>query len=238
MRVAIVTGASSGLGRAISLAYAKNGWKVVCSDIRDGAPKGETVSTVDAIRQSGSGQGHFVRANVSQSEDVQNLVSTAVYVYGRLDVMVNNAGISLESYNLLGPKPIQETGDSTFDSTIAVNLRSVFLGSKYALRQFLQQQPHASGHRGWIINMASVYGLKPEVNHGMPFNLNEFNPDGAMLCLTRNAPVSYSTSKAGVVHMTKCLAREHGPSKIHCNAICPGCKLYLSLSLSFLMRRL
>lgn len=79
--------------------------------------------------------------------------------------MVNNAGISLESYNQLGPKPIAEMDDSIFDKTMAVNSRSVFLGCKYAIRQFLKQEPHASGHRGWIINTASVYGLNPEIGH-------------------------------------------------------------------------
>ncbi|KAH6974236.1 putative short chain type dehydrogenase [Ilyonectria sp. MPI-CAGE-AT-0026] len=199
MKVAIVTGASSGLGRAIAIEYAKQGWNITCSDLQSDAPVGELISTVDMINQTNAGSGAFVRADVSSSEDIQNLISATVARYGRLDIMVNNAGISLESYNQLGPKPIAETDDSTFDKTMAVNSRSVFLGCKYAVRQFLKQEPHAGGHRGWIINTASVYGLKPEIGH-----------------------ISYCASKAAVVHMTKCIARENGPSKIHCNAICPG----------------
>lgn len=57
------------------------------------------------------------------------------------------------------PTPIHETSESVWDTTMAVNVKSVFLGSKYAIRQMLQQEPHNSGHRGWIINIASIYGL-------------------------------------------------------------------------------
>ncbi|CAG9952694.1 unnamed protein product [Clonostachys rosea f. rosea IK726] len=199
MKVAIVTGASSGLGRAIAIAYAKQGWKVACSDLYQGPPQGESLSTVEVIQQTCGNQAAYIHTDVSSSESVQNLISTTVSLFGRLDVMVNNAGIALESYNNLGPRPIHETDESTFDKIIAVNLRSVFLGCKYATRQFHAQEPLFGNHRGWIINTASVFGLKPEVGH-----------------------VSYATSKAGVVHLTKCLAREQGPYKIHCNAICPG----------------
>ncbi|EQB45015.1 hypothetical protein CGLO_16160 [Colletotrichum gloeosporioides Cg-14] len=199
IKVAIVTGASSGLGHAISIAYSKQGWSVVCGDLSGQVPVGESQTTGDLINEAQLGRAMFVSVNVSDSNSVQNLISTAVSQYGRLDVMVNNAKISLESHNKLGPKPITETADATFDQTMAVNTRSVFLGCEYAIRQFMTQPLLASGSRGWIINTSSVYGLKAETDH-----------------------VSYCTSKAAVIHMTKCVARESAPAKIHCNVICPG----------------
>ncbi|KAH0421998.1 hypothetical protein CcaCcLH18_13070 [Colletotrichum camelliae] len=183
IKVAIVTGASSGLGRAISIAYSKQGWSVVCGDLSSHIPVGESQTTVDLINEAQLGRAIFVSVDVSDSISVQNLISTAVSQYGRLDIMVNNAGISLESYNKLGPKPITDTAD----------------GCKYAIRQFMTQPLLMSGSRGWIINTSSVYGLKAEIDH-----------------------VSYCTSKAAVIHMSKCVARESAPAKIHCNAICPG----------------
>ncbi|VUC36383.1 unnamed protein product [Clonostachys rosea] len=198
-KVAIVTGASSGLGRAISIHFAREGWSVVCADLKNSPPPGENLSTADQINAEGRATAFFVTCDVSDSESVQSLISAAVDRFGRLDVMVNNAGISLESSPKIGAKPIAETDESTFDKTMAVNARSVFLGCKYAIRQFLKQDILSSGSRGWIINTASVYGLRPEINH-----------------------ISYSTSKGAVVHMTQCVAKEYASQKIHCNAICPG----------------
>ena len=70
--------------------------------------------------------------------------------------MVNNAGISVESTN---PNPVHTTKQEAWDTTMRVNATSVFLGSKFAIRQMLEQQPHASGDRGWIINISSIFGL-------------------------------------------------------------------------------
>lgn len=113
--------------------------------------------------------------------------------------MVNNAGIAVE--NALGAKAVHETDDETFDLTMRVNSRSVFLGCKYAGKQMIQQDPHPSGDRGWIINTASILGL---VGFG--------------------GTVSYTASKGSVVQMTKTVALDYAPHRIHCNAICPGCE--------------
>ena len=113
--------------------------------------------------------------------------------------MVNNAGIGLEAH---GPRPIHETPDSTFDATMAVNSRGVFLGCKYAAQRMVSQVPHPSGDRGWIINIASVAGL-----------------------VGFTGSVSYTASKGSVVQMTKAAALDLAPSRIHCNALCPGSKL-------------
>lgn len=113
--------------------------------------------------------------------------------------MVNNAGIAPE---IRGFRPIHETDDSIFDSIMAVNSRGVFLGCKYAARQMITQDPHPSGDRGWIINIASIAGLV-----GVP---------GA---------VSYNASKASVIQISRTVALDLAQWRIHCNAICPGCEL-------------
>jgi len=172
-KVVIVTGGSSGLGRAISIAYAKQHWKIIVADLNPGPPAGESHSTVDEIRNLGNNEVAFVHTDVSSSESVQALIQQTISLFERLDVMINNAGISLESQ--LGPKPTHETDDTTFDKTLAINARSIFLGSKYAVRQFLKQEPLVPNHRGWIINIASVYGLQPEIDHSKLPSADQFH---------------------------------------------------------------
>ena len=112
--------------------------------------------------------------------------------------MVNNAGIALED----GTTPVHETADATFDTTLRINARSVFLGCKYAGQQMINQPPHnPSGDRGWIINTASALGL-----------------------VGFAGAVAYTASKGAVVQMTKTVALDYAPYGIHCNALCPGCE--------------
>lgn len=172
-KVAVVTGASSGLGRAIALDFGRLGWKIVCADLRPDSPSAP-ITTVDLINKETDGDAIWVRTDVSSSQDVQSLIDKATGTFGRLDILVNNAGISLESHGKLGPKLIADTDDSTFDTTWAVNAKSVFLGCKYAIQQFLRQAPGPTGDRGWIINIASVYGLKPEAEHGQSIETTLF----------------------------------------------------------------
>jgi len=120
--------------------------------------------------------------------------------------MVNNAGIAPESAR--GTIPVNETEDSTFDLTMKVNTRSVFLGCKHAGRQMIKQDPHPCGDRGWIINTASTLGL-----------------------VGLSGSIAYSASKGAVVQMTKSVALDYAPHRIHCNAICPGCKFVFAMGL-------
>lgn len=114
--------------------------------------------------------------------------------------MVNNAAIAPEAQN---PTPIYETALSVFDSTMLVNARGVFLGCKYAGTQMMQQEPHPSGNRGWIINIASVLGL-----------------------VGKSGTIAYSGAKGAVVNMTRTVALDYAGQRIHVNAIAPGCKLF------------
>ncbi|KAJ9252697.1 hypothetical protein DTO021C3_4415 [Paecilomyces variotii] len=198
-KVAIVTGASSGLGRAIALAYAREGAHLVCGDLqattRSVIADELHINTDELIRQNG-GKAIFIQTDVGNAASVEALVKAAVDEYGRLDVIVNNAGISVEARD---PQPIHTTTEEVWDLTMQVNAKSVFLGCKYAISQMLKQDPHPSGDRGWIINTSSIMGLIAGPN----------NP-------------SYCASKGAVSSLTRQVALDYGKDRIHCNAICPG----------------
>jgi NAD(P)-dependent dehydrogenase (short-subunit alcohol dehydrogenase family) len=165
-KVAVITGGSSGIGRAICAAYASEGAKVVVADLVDKSrdPKEDT-STVELVKSLGA-DATFVRVDVSNSESVDNLVKTAVEKYGRVDIMVNNAGISLEAS---GPSPIWEVTNDRWDKTMSVNASGVFYGCRAAAKQMISQDPHPSGDRGWIINLSSILGQVGAPGTGEPF---------------------------------------------------------------------
>ncbi|MDR1876219.1 MAG: glucose 1-dehydrogenase [Flavobacteriaceae bacterium] len=140
-KVAIVTGGGSGFGRAMSLLYAKEGAKVVVSDIV--VERGE--ETVNLIKKDG-GEAIFVKVDASSAVDNENLVKKTADKYGRLDIAFNNAGIGGSS------APIGEYPVESWDKIIAVNLSSVFYGMHYQIPQMLK-----SGG-GVIVNMASILG--------------------------------------------------------------------------------
>jgi NAD(P)-dependent dehydrogenase (short-subunit alcohol dehydrogenase family) len=197
-KVAIVTGSSSGIGRAISLAYAAEGALLVCADLQPTtlytSSATETLgATHDRIIESG-GRAIFVQTDVTQPEQVERLVQEAVREYGRLDVMVNNAGIGIAE-----PVPVWDLPVERWDRMQEINAKGVFLGIKYAAKQMISQQPHASGDRGWIINAASVLGLAGE-----------------------RMSTEYCATKAAVVNMTRAAAMDCAPWRIHVNAFAPG----------------
>ncbi len=153
-KVAIITGSSSGLGRAIAMKFASEGAKVVCSDIREVAdPHGFegdiSVPTHKAIQLTG-GESLFVSCDVSQSDQVTALVGAAVDKFGRLDIMVNNAGVYRAG------KPFHEITEDELDVCLDVNVKGMFFGSQEAVKRFLKQ-----GKGGNIINIISVAGLGP-----------------------------------------------------------------------------
>jgi NAD(P)-dependent dehydrogenase (short-subunit alcohol dehydrogenase family) len=168
-RAAVVTGAATGIGRAIARRLAAEGARVVVADRR--TDLGE--ATVQAIAAEG-GEATFVACDVSETEQVRHLMAAAAERFGGIDALVCNAGIP-------GPgAPVHETDEDGWDRVIAVNLRGVFLCAKYAI-------PHleASG-RGAIVNIASTFGMVGA--HNAPAYCAS---KGGVIALTRQLAVDY-----------------------------------------------
>jgi 3-oxoacyl-[acyl-carrier protein] reductase len=179
--VAIVTGASRGIGRAIAERLAVDGRLVVLSSRR--ADSLEVVR--DAISQAG-GAAEVRTCDVADSESVSGLVEEVASTHGRLDVLVNNAGVTHDGL-------ILRMSDEEFDSVIAVNLKAAFVASRAAARPMLRNR------FGRIVNIGSVTGLI-----GNPGQAN------------------YAAAKAGLVGLTKTLAKELGSKGITANLVAPG----------------
>lgn len=139
--MAVITGASSGIGRASAKLFAKEGARVVLASLD--RQKGE--GTLEEIKREG-GEGIFMRTDVSVSNDVEHLMDETAKVYGRLDVVFNNAGI-----NPVGN--VVETTDDLWNQCIDVNLKGVFYGMKYSIPHMLRQK------KGSIINTSSCNGI-------------------------------------------------------------------------------
>jgi NAD(P)-dependent dehydrogenase (short-subunit alcohol dehydrogenase family) len=187
-RVAVVTGGASGLGRAIALRFADEGARVVVGDVRrDPSEGGEETGSLLGER------GVFLDADASRWDDVDSLVSTAVERYGRLDVMVCNAGIAGR-----WSKGLLETTETDWDTIMAVNLRGVFLGTKRAVAEMVAQEPIGEV-RGRVVIISSQHGMVGPPGH-----------------------VAYAASKGGVVNFVHQVAVDFGPRGVLVNAVAPG----------------
>jgi glucose 1-dehydrogenase len=148
-KVAVVTGASSGIGRAIAASFAAEGAKVVIADITPEPLEGGEF-TADLIAKAG-GEAYFERADVAVWADVDKLISNAVSRYGRLDVMVNNAAI-------FSGTGLTDTTSEDWERVMGVNMTGMFNGCKRAVQQMLTQEPH-NEVRGRLINLGSQQGI-------------------------------------------------------------------------------
>jgi len=196
-KVALITGSSSGMGRSIALAFGAEGAAVVCADVRrlarsEGPEAALDLGTDELIRRAG-GDATFIEADVSDAASVEALFTAAAAEHGRLDVLVNNAGLMVSE--LL---PIQDDSEENYERIMSVNARGVWLCCRAAVGQMISQ-PLRAGIRGKIINVSSISAIMAQ-------------PDF----------VSYHGSKGAAMSMTYALAVECGPHRITVNALAPG----------------
>lgn len=171
-KVAVVTGASRGIGEAIARVYAEHGMKVVCA--ARGVEAGEDV--VKSIRASG-GDAIFVRTDCSKAEEIKVLIDRAVAHYGRLDGVVSNAGIGM------GGIPVHEYSIADYQNIFSLNSEAVFAGMKYGAEAMLRQ--HCK--EGFLINVASIAGLMPQGGQAL-YTATKFGVVG----MTRVAAMDYA----------------------------------------------
>jgi NAD(P)-dependent dehydrogenase (short-subunit alcohol dehydrogenase family) len=183
-KVTIITGGGSGMGRTASELFAREGARVVVADFSEAAGE-ETVALVRA----GGGEASFVKADVSDENDARGMVQFAIDRYGRLDALYNNAGIMPEADH-----SVVDTDVATWDKVMAVNVRGVFLGCKYAIPRMLEQGS------GSIINIASFVAI-----------LGCSVPQDA-----------YTASKGAVLALTRSLAVQFAGKGVRSNSISPG----------------
>lgn len=172
-RTLVVTGGSSGIGAAIAERAAAEGARVVIDHLGQADAADALVTRIG----NAGGQAIAVEADVTKMADLQRLVDTAVETYGRLDVMVNNAGIEA-GLTLL------DTPEELYDAVMAVNLKAAFFGTQLAARQFIAQREQDVGEGGVVINISSVHEDWP-----MPGNSAYCVAKGGMRMMTRNTGV-------------------------------------------------
>jgi len=181
-KVAVVTGGSRGIGRAIALRLAAAGAKVVVNYNSNETAANEVVRQV----QAGGGEAIAVQADVSQPAQAQALVDAAQKMFGRVDILVNNAGTTRDTL-------IMRMSEEDWDLVIDTNLKGAFNCIKAATRPMMRQR------YGRIVNVTSVSGLGGNAGQA-----------------------NYAAAKAGLVGLTKTVAKELGSRNITCNAIAPG----------------
>ena len=181
-KTAIVTGASRGLGRAIALAFAREGADVLVNYASREERAAEVASAIERLGRRAILQ----RGDVSDAVQVRAMVQAALGRFGRVDILVNNAGITM-------PKGLLETSEAEWDRVLAINLRGVFLCCQAVAEAMMAQGG------GRIINIASTAGQAGILS----------------------GP-AYCASKAGVLGLTKCLARAFAPHNVQVNAISPA----------------
>lgn len=179
-KVALVTGSGRGIGKSIAQKLAEAGASVIINDVTDASE-----ATAQEITTAGK-TSLFIKANVCSSAEVNPMIEKIISVYGKLDILVNNAGISRDQITL-------RMTDEEWDSVINVNLKSVFVCTRAALKYMMRQR------YGRIVNISSIVGI-----------------------IGNPGQVNYSAAKAGIIGITRSVAKEMGSRHITVNAVCPG----------------
>lgn len=173
-KVAVVTGAASGFGRATAELFASEGAKVVAVDYKE-----EAVQTVVQLIVDGGHEAIAVKADVAVADDVKNVIEVALTTYGKIDVLFNNAGVYI-------PGKVGDLDEADWDRTIAVNLTGAFLGTKYAIPELIKT-------KGTIINTASAASLI-----GFPEAIGYAASKGGVQALTTACAVDYAADRVRV----------------------------------------
>lgn len=181
-KIALVTGASRGIGHQIAVTLACYGATVVVNYHGSQAKAEEVVKEIEA----NGGHAEAVQCNVAEFEQAKEMIDGVVKTYGRLDILVNNAGITRDNL-------IMKMSEEDFDAVLSTNLKGAFNCVKHVVRQMLKQKS------GRIINISSVSGVMGNAGQA-----------------------NYCASKAGVIGLTKSVARELGSRGITSNAVAPG----------------
>jgi len=181
-RIAVVTGSSRGIGRAIALRLAQGGAKVVVNYRGNQAAADEVVEEINA----GGGEAVAVQADVSDPGQAQALIDAAKKEFGRIDILVNNAGTTRDTL-------LMRMSEEDWDLVIDTNLKGTFNCIKAVSRQMMRQR------YGRIVNITSVAGLSGNAGQA-----------------------NYASAKAGLIGLTKTVAKELGGRGITCNAVAPG----------------
>ena len=181
-KVALVTGAARGIGKAIALKLASEGADIAFTDLNIDENALATQKEIEAFGVKAKGYA----SNAANFEDTHTVVAEIAKEFGRIDILVNNAGITKDG-------ALKRMSEAQWDAVIAVNLKSVFNFTK-AVQPVMWKQGAGS-----IVNMSSVVGVSGNANQ-----------------------INYSASKAGIIGVTKSVAKEFGTRNIRCNAIAPG----------------
>lgn len=182
-KIILITGASRGIGRDIAKTLSKDSNNIVIANYNKSEK--EAIELKEGLKSEGIDI-EIIKADVSKRNEAKEMVQEVLNKYGKIDVLINNAGIS--QYKLFN-----DITDEEWDNIINTNLKSAFMVTQEAVRNMINNK------EGCIINISSIWGVA-----------------GASM------EVAYSTSKAGLIGLTKSLAKELGPSNIRVNAIAPG----------------